>query len=210
MINRLERTPATTISPRVQTSVEVAQTVSASAASVAGFMADKLGQATTKLGQFLAPHIQKRGSQLLSYSFGMDETASSERVNDVLTICAGAVEGFGTVYTGLEQSAYILGQNLSSNTVKVVEYKYGEPAGGLAKNTFDTIGNVINVNRNLKYITPKGLAKTTAKGTGSAIVMDYVSKNDAAQSSGTQIPDLKSLEPNLENAVMSKSQNKYD
>lgn len=204
LIARLEKNPNTTISPNVKTGVEVAHTVSVSAASIAGFVADKVGLATTKLGQFLAPHIQKHGSQLLSHTLGMEEGAANERVSDILTVCAGAVQGCGTVWEGLEQSAFVLGHSLSSNTVKVIEHKYGEPAGGLAENTFDTIGNVINLNRN--YLTPKGLAKITAKNTGKAIVLDYMAKTDnsgAASTSGTHV-DLKSLEPNLENVLLKK------
>jgi len=40
-----------------------------------------------------------------------------------LTIAAGAVEGFGTIYSGLDESAGILGKNLSNNTVKIIEHK---------------------------------------------------------------------------------------
>lgn len=56
----------------------------------------------------------------------------------VLVVAAGAVEGFGTVYTGLEKSAGILGKNLSENSVKIIEHKYGPSAGVLAGDTFDT------------------------------------------------------------------------
>lgn len=91
----------------------------------------------------------------------------------VLTVAAGAVEGFGTVYNGLEKSAGILGKNLSENSVKIVEHKYGPQAGNLAKGTFDTVGNMINLSQNMSLITPKGLAKKTVKGTGKAIIADF-------------------------------------
>lgn len=45
-------------------------------------------------------------------------------MNEILTIAAGAVEGFGTVYSGLEESAKILGKNLGENSVKIIEHKY--------------------------------------------------------------------------------------
>lgn len=41
----------------------------------------------------------------------------------VLSVAAGAVEGFSTVYHGLEKSASILGNNLKDNTVKIVAHK---------------------------------------------------------------------------------------
>lgn len=45
-------------------------------------------------------------------------------MSGILTVAAGAVEGFATVYSGLETSASILGENFKNNTVKVVEHKY--------------------------------------------------------------------------------------
>lgn len=95
-------------------------------------------------------------------------------MSGVLTVAAGAVEGFGTVYNGLEQSAGILGQNLSTNSVRIIEHKYGSQAGNLAHDTFDTVGNMINLSRNMSYITPKGLAKKTVKGTGKAMFADFI------------------------------------
>lgn len=91
----------------------------------------------------------------------------------VLTIAAGAVEGFGTVYEGLEKSAGILGKNLSSNSVILIEHKYGASAGNVASETFDTVGNIINVSRNINYLTPKGLAKKTVKNAGKAMIADF-------------------------------------
>lgn len=81
----------------------------------------------------------------------------------VFTIAAGAVEGIGTVYSGLEQSASLLGTSLSNNTVRVIEHKYGASAGELALGTFDTVGNVINISHNVGMLHPKSLVKKTAK-----------------------------------------------
>lgn len=91
----------------------------------------------------------------------------------VLTVAAGAVEGFGTVYDGLDKSARILGKNLSDNSVKIIEHKYGSNAGAVATDTLDTVGNMINLSKSIKIITPAGLAKRTVKGTGKAIVTDF-------------------------------------
>lgn len=95
------------------------------------------------------------------------------QMSGVLTVAAGALEGFGTVYNGLEKSAGILGKNLSENSVKIVEHKYGTQAGNLAQDTFDTVGNMINLSQNMSLVTPKGLAKKTVKGTGKAIIADF-------------------------------------
>lgn len=94
-----------------------------------------------------------------------------------LTIAAGAVEGFGTVYTGLEKSSKILGKNLSNNSVKIIEHKYGPSAGTVAAGTFDTVGNMINFSHNVNYMNPKGLAKKTVKNAGKALIADFRPKN---------------------------------
>lgn len=98
-------------------------------------------------------------------------------MKDVLTVAAGAVEGFGTVYSGLEQSATVLGTSLSNNSVKVIEHKYGPSAGEVAAGTFDTVGNMINISHNVNYLTPKGLAKGTVKNAGRAMILDIAPKN---------------------------------
>lgn len=94
-------------------------------------------------------------------------------MSDALTIAAGAVEGFSTVYTGLEQSAGLLGRSLSDNSVKIIEHKYGLSAGTVAAGTFDTVGNVINLSQNMNFITPRSLAKRTMKNAGKALVEGY-------------------------------------
>lgn len=96
------------------------------------------------------------------------------QMGGVLTVAAGAVEGFGTVYDGLEKSAGILGKNLGDNSVKIIEHKYGTTAGALATDTFDTVGNLINLNRNVGgFTSTKRLIRKTVKGTGKALIGDF-------------------------------------
>lgn len=172
----------------VKTGVEIAKSVTGTAVNVTSYVAGKVGSATMALGRFLAPHIQKHGSNLLSYSTGMSAEDASDKVHGALTICAGAVEGFGTVYEGLEKSASILGNSLSSSTVEIVQHKYGPEASHVVGNSLDTVGNVINVSHNMNYITPKGIAKRTAKNAGKALVAGYrppVPEVDTAAGEGT-------------------------
>ena len=159
------------MSQGVKTGVKVAKTVTGTAASVTGYLAEKVGCATMALGRFLAPHVQKHGSNLLSYSTGWSEQEAQEKVSGILTVCAGAVEGFGTVYGGLEESATILGKSLSNNTVQIVEHTYGSQAGEVVGTSLDTVGNVINLSQNVNSITAKGIAKRTAKNAGKAIIL---------------------------------------
>lgn len=86
-------------------------------------IADKVGYATQALGRYLAPHIQTQGTRLLSSGFNLSAEEASLKMTGILTVAAGAVEGFSTVYSGLETSASILGQSLSNNTVNIVQHK---------------------------------------------------------------------------------------
>jgi hypothetical protein len=45
----------------------------------------------------------------------------------------------------------------------------GEAAG----NTLYTMGNVLVAGHNVRHLTPKGIAKLTAKSTGKSVVEDY-------------------------------------
>lgn len=176
VISKIRKTPEEApaqVPSNVKTGIEIAKSVSGTAVNVTSYIAGKVGTATMALGRFLAPHIQKHGSNLLSYSTGMSAEDASEKVHGALTICAGAVEGFGEVYTGLEKSASILGVSLSNSTVQIVQHKYGSEAGQVVGSSLDTVGNVINVSHNMNYMTPKGIAKRTAKNAGKALVAGY-------------------------------------
>lgn len=71
----------------------------------------------------MAPHIKKQGTRLLTSGFKLTESEASDKIDEVFTIAAGAIEGFSTIYRGLETSASILGDSLKNNTVKIVEHK---------------------------------------------------------------------------------------
>ncbi|KAF5299477.1 hypothetical protein FQR65_LT01058 [Abscondita terminalis] len=171
-----------TISPTVVKGFEMASTATSTAAMVTGIVAGKVGSATQALGRFLAPHIQKQGTKLLTSGFNIPEDEASSKMNNIFTVAAGAVEGFSNIYLGLETSASILGNSLSNNTVSIVQHKYGDTAAHIASNTFNTVGNVITIGHNTKYFTPKGIAKTTAKQAGKAVVEDFKSHNLLAPS----------------------------
>lgn len=172
ILSKIQKAPDNTapVSGGVQTSVAVAKNLSGYAAQGTSYVADKVGTAMTSFGQFLAPHVQKQGSKLLSYAAGMESQRAEEAMSETLKIASGTADAISTIYGGLESSAGILGKNLANNTVKIVEHKYGEPYGAVTSSTFDTVGNLYNVNRNFKIMTPKGLVKSTAKSAGKGIL----------------------------------------
>ncbi|KAM8706007.1 hypothetical protein ACLKA7_010324 [Drosophila subpalustris] len=178
----------------VQTGVEVAQKVTHAAAGVTGWIAGKVGSTAVAVGGYLSPHIQTQGFRLLQKGFGYDSHEAHSTMEGAMTIAAGAVEGFSTVFDGLEKSAKILGNNLSQNSVKIIEHKYGASAGNLACGTFDTVGNAFIISQNANYITPKGLAKKLVKKTGEAVVIDYLRKPESHYiNAGALYPDLRAL-----------------
>lgn len=161
------------VNPKVNQGLQVAKDVTGTAVQITSYMASKIGSCTMALGRYLAPHIQRQGTKLLSSTCNLTEQEASNKMDGILEVAAGAVEGFSTVYDGLETSARLLASSLANNTVKIVEHKYGQPMGEAAGNTLYTVGNVFVAGHNVRHLTPKGIAKLTAKSTGKSVVEDY-------------------------------------
>lgn len=53
----------------------------------------------------------------------MDKNSASQKMTNVLDLAAGAIEGFGIIYDGLEKSGIMLGTSISNNTVHIVRHK---------------------------------------------------------------------------------------
>lgn len=111
------------VAPGIQTTVEVAKGVTSAAVGVTGWVASKVGSASMAIGRFLAPHVQHHGANLLQKTCGYNQQEANSKMEGALTLAAGAVEGFSTIVDGLEKSAAILGNNLSENSVKIIEHK---------------------------------------------------------------------------------------
>lgn len=82
-------------------------------------------------------------------------------------------------------------------------FRYGEPAGEVASGTFNTVGNVISIRSNAKVFTAKGLAKRTAKATGTAMVEDFRGRRNQNGIATTSAPAIQSS-----NAVAAQGSNK--
>ncbi|PSN45011.1 hypothetical protein C0J52_11638 [Blattella germanica] len=159
--------------------------------------AEKTGElmnyGTPKLIQKITPdpvptavNPRTQGTKILSSTCNLTQQEASKKMEGVLEVAAGAVEGFSTVYEGLERSAGILASSLANNTVKIVEHKYGHSIGGVTDDTLHTVGNVFVAGNNIRHLTPKGIAKVTAKSTGKAVIEDYRKslKEDDNQTNG--------------------------
>ena len=161
------------VNPTVEKTVKVAKNVTGTAADVTGYLATKIGLATSALGRYLAPQIQKGGTKLLTTTTNMTPEEASKKIDSFLDVTSGTVEGIATVYNGLETAAGLLGRSLSNNTVQIIQYKYGQPTGMLANDAMSTAGNAFYVYHNTKVLKPKGIAKAAVKGAGKAVIEDY-------------------------------------
>merc|ERR1711973_332485 len=86
----------------------------------------------------------------------------------------GGLIAYGTVYTGLESSAKVLGKNIKDNSVKVVSHKYGGDAGHVFGEACTAAGNAAMTYMNLQSLGVKGLVKKTAKETGKTVAKNVI------------------------------------
>ncbi|XP_044762001.1 protein spartin [Coccinella septempunctata] len=161
--------------------MQIAECTTKKVARVTGYASQQIGSAMVRLGGYLAPHIQKQGTSLLSSGFDIPEEEASRRMSKVLTVAASAVEGFSTIYNGLETSAGILGESLKNNSVKIIAHKYGTMASEVAEDTMNTAGNVYKISQHATMITPRGFVKKAAKGAGKGIVCELGSKPSTSE-----------------------------
>ncbi|KAF0767366.1 protein spartin [Aphis craccivora] len=151
--------------------VKVAKNVTSTAADVTCFVAGKIGTASCAVGKFLAPHVHKGGTKILTGVTNMDKNEASEKMTNVFDIAAGAIEGFSIVYDGLEKSGIMLGNSISNNTVLIVHHKFGNHVSEVTQDTFETVGHGLRFTRSVKEFGPKNIIKSTVKETGRAMMV---------------------------------------
>lgn len=71
---------APVVSPGVVTGMAVAKKATGVAASLTGYVAEKVGVATMALGRYLSPHVQSTGSSLLKHTMGYSQEEAAEKV----------------------------------------------------------------------------------------------------------------------------------
>ncbi|CAG7725750.1 unnamed protein product [Allacma fusca] len=161
----------TEISPAMKSRIKTAKHVTGKAVQVSGYLVTQLSRGTVKLGQYLAPHIQSKATQLYASATKTNEEKASEKVNQVLDVASGAFTGFSIVYSGLEDAAKVLANSLANNTVQVVNHRYGSEAGDVVGDATETVGNCVVTGYNAKMFGPKAVIKRAAKDTGKAALV---------------------------------------
>ncbi|XP_004715478.2 spartin [Echinops telfairi] len=160
------------VSPAVTKGLHIAKQASGGAAKVSQFLVDGVCSVANCVGKELAPHVKKHGSKLVPESLRRDSDGKSP-LDGALVVAASSVQGFSTVWQGLECAAKCIVSNVSAETVQTVRYKYGHPAGEATHDAVDSAVNVGVTAFNINNMGIKAMVKKTAKQTGHTILDEY-------------------------------------
>ncbi|NXY90013.1 SPART protein, partial [Alcedo cyanopectus] len=160
------------VNPTVAKGLHVAKQATGGAVKVSQFLVEGVCSIASCVGKELAPHVKKHGSKLVPESLKKGKDGKST-FDGALVVAASGVQGFSTVWQGLESAAKCIAKSVSTETVKTVKHKYGEDAGHA---TDDAVNSAINVGVtafNIDNIGIKSVVKRTAKETGHAVLDEY-------------------------------------
>ncbi|XP_036152824.1 spartin isoform X2 [Myotis myotis] len=172
------------VSPAVTRGLHIAKQATGGAAKVSQFLVDGVCTVANCVGKELAPHVKKHGSKLVPESLKKDRNGKSP-LDGAMVVAASSVQGFSTVWQGLECAAKCIVNNVSAETVQTVRYKfrnlktcrnnekYGHTAGEATHDAVDSAINVGVTAYNIDNIGIKAMVKKTAKQTGHTILEDY-------------------------------------
>lgn len=160
------------VNPAVTRGLHIAKQATGGAAKVSQFLVDGVCTVASCVGKELAPHVKKHGSKLVPESLKKDRNGKSP-LDGAMVVAASSVQGFSTVWQGLECAAKCIVNNVSAETVQTVRYKYGHTAGEATHDAVDSAINVGVTAYNIDNIGIKAMVKKTAKQTGETILEDY-------------------------------------
>ncbi|XP_064907918.1 spartin isoform X2 [Columba livia] len=160
------------VNPTVAKGLHVAKQATGGAVKVSQFLVEGVCSIASCVGRELAPHVKKHGSKLVPESLKKDKDGKST-FDGALVVAASGVQGFSTVWQGLESAAKCIAKSVSTETVKTVKYKYGEDAGHATDNAMNSAINVGVTALNIDNLGIKAVVKRTAKETGHAVLDNY-------------------------------------
>merc|ERR1712045_399311 len=138
----------------LKTTVKGAGYATKATVKVSGFVANRVGDLTKSIAKSLARKMEPAVSGATGAGSGSGKTKNSS-IRTLVDVARGGLLAYGTIYNSLEESAKVLGNSVKSNSVQVVEHKYGGEAGNAAMTYM-----------NIQSLGVKGLIKKTAKTTG--------------------------------------------
>ncbi|KAE8627303.1 hypothetical protein XENTR_v10006934 [Xenopus tropicalis] len=160
------------VSPTVAKGLHVAKQATGGAVKVSQFLVDGVCSIASCVGRELAPHVKKHGSKLLPESLKKDKDGKSP-LDGAMAVAASGVQGFATVWQGLEFAGKNIAKSVASETVHTIKHKYGKDAGHVTDNAVHSAMNVGATAFNIDNIGIKALVKKTAKETSHAILDEY-------------------------------------
>ncbi|CAN0205629.1 unnamed protein product [Lampetra fluviatilis] len=164
---------ATAVDPRVQEAMRVSRSVAGGALTVSRFMVDGVSWAAGRLGRGLAPHVRACGERILPESLTRAQPGEGSTLDGALVVAASGVQGFATVWQGMESAAHTIASSVSNATVQTVQHRYGAEAGETTESALQAALSAGVCVYNLSHLGVKGLVKRTAKETGRAVLHDY-------------------------------------
>uniref|UniRef100_A0A4W3JRT6 Spartin n=1 Tax=Callorhinchus milii TaxID=7868 RepID=A0A4W3JRT6_CALMI len=111
-----------TVSPTMAKGLNVARQATGTAVKASQFLVDGVCTVAGSVGKHLAPHVKKHGSKLIPESIKNDSN-SQANLDGALVVAASGVQGFATVWNGLERAAKCIVTNVASETVHTVQHK---------------------------------------------------------------------------------------
>ncbi|XP_059930996.1 spartin b isoform X1 [Gadus macrocephalus] len=166
-----EDTP-TQVSPSVAKSLQVAKQATGGAVRVSQFLVDGVVTVAGCVGREMAPHVKKHGGKLIPESMKKDKDGRSN-IEGAMVVAASGVQGFATMWTGLECAAKNITTNVASETVTTVKHKYGSAAGQATDLAMNSAINVGVTAFNIDNLGIKAVVKRTGKQTAAALLEDY-------------------------------------
>ncbi|XP_026232283.1 spartin b isoform X2 [Anabas testudineus] len=111
------------VSPTVTKGLHVAKQATGGAVKVSQFLVDGVCTVAGCVGRELAPHVKKHGGKLIPESMRKDKDGRSN-IDGAMVVAASGVQGFATMWTGLEVAAKNITTSVASETVSTVKHKF--------------------------------------------------------------------------------------
>ncbi|XP_068173236.1 spartin b isoform X2 [Antennarius striatus] len=162
----------THVSPTVTKGLHVAKQATGGAVKVSQFLVDGVCAIAGCVGRELAPHVKKHGGKLIPESMRKDKDGRSN-IDGAMVVAASGVQGFATMWTGLEVAAKDITTSVAAETVTTVKHKYGAAAGQATDHAVNSAINVGLTAFNVDNLGIKAVVKRTGKHTAQAILEDY-------------------------------------
>ncbi|XP_074536084.1 spartin b isoform X2 [Halichoeres trimaculatus] len=113
----------THVSPTVTKGLHVAKQATGGAVKVSQFLVDGVCAVAGCVGRELAPHVKKHGGKLIPESMKKDKDGRSN-IDGAMVVAASGMQGFATMWTGLETAAKNITTSVASETVTTVKHKF--------------------------------------------------------------------------------------